>query len=223
MKIRIEGLYVVTPEQAGVDWLIRSVDAALRGGARIVQFRDKSGDAIRRRVQAGELAALCRRAGACFIVNDDVELAREVNADGVHLGEHDVGIATARERLGREKLIGASCYNRADLAYRAVHAGADYLAFGSFFASLTKPDAVRADVRLLALGAAGIGIPIVAIGGISTDNAAELIAAGADAVAVSGALFGVVDIERVARDFSRLFENSPEHSRKHHAQEPDII
>lgn len=211
MKSRISGLYAVTPDLADTDVLLEKVDAALRGGARVVQYRSKSADAVLQRSQAVAIAGLCRERRALFIVNDSAELAREAGADGVHLGRDDGEVARAKATLGAGKLVGVSCYNEIGLALAAVAQGADYIAFGSFFASPTKPAAVRADVQLLRTAAAQVALPIVAIGGIDVDNAAGLIDAGADAVAVIGALFDVPDVENQARRFVELFQ-TPVHS-----------
>jgi thiamine-phosphate pyrophosphorylase len=206
---KISGLYAVTSEGDSANKMLREkVSAALRGGASVVQYRNKSADPDRRRTEAADLARMCRDSAACFIVNDDIELAREVGADGVHLGKDDPDIAWARALLGPDKLIGASCYNRIEYARRAVAEGADYLAFGSFYASSTKPDAVRADRDLLRQAAGEFDLPLVAIGGISTQNAASLIIAGADALAVSSALFESGNVESVARQFVRLINAS---------------
>jgi thiamine-phosphate pyrophosphorylase len=202
----VSGLYAVTPELADSMALVVKVDAALRGGARIIQYRSKSTDMSLRRAQAGEIARLCRRRNALFIVNDSVDLAREIDADGVHLGKEDGDLAAARAVLGPRKLIGVSCYAEMERARAAASQGADYVAFGSFFPSATKPLAVRADPELLRLAAAELALPVVAIGGIDEGNAAGLIAAGADAVAVVSALFDAPDIEAQARRFARLFQ-----------------
>jgi thiamine-phosphate pyrophosphorylase len=186
--------------------LIGKVDAALRGGASVIQYRSKSIADSLRRSQADEIANLCRRRNALFIVNDSVGLAREVNADGVHLGRDDGGVLAARKMLGSGKLIGVSCYNEIARAREAVSQGADYVAFGSFFSSSTKPQALRAGTELLRVAASEIALPLVAIGGITEDNAGGLIAAGADAVAVVSALFDAVDVEAQARRFARLFQ-----------------
>ena len=206
MNKTVSGLYAVTPELTDSIALISKVDAALRGGARVVQYRSKSIAHSLRRSQAGEIANLCRIHNALFIVNDSVALAREVDADGVHLGKDDGGVLAARSMLGRGKLIGVSCYNEMDRARKAVAQGADYVAFGSFFSSSIKPQALRADMELLHSAASEIALPVVAIGGITEDNAAGLIAAGADAVAVVSALFDAFDVEAQARRFARLFQ-----------------
>ena len=200
----IRGLYAITPGWADSARLFKAVVATLAGGARVLQYRNKQAQPALRLEQALGLSALCGKAGATFIINDDVELALEVDAHGVHLGETDGDIARARKRMGPSKLIGASCYNRFELAAPALAAGADHLAFGSVFVSGTKPGAVRAPLDLFGQ-ARHLSVPLVAIGGITTDNAASLIAAGASAVAVIGNLFDADDIETRARVFAGLF------------------
>lgn len=208
MASRISGLYAVTPDLGDTDVLLEKVDAALRGGARVVQYRSKSLDHGLRRRQAGAIAGLCRQRRVLFIVNDSVELAHETGADGVHIGREDGALAHARAVLGADRIIGVSCYNEIGLARTAAAQGADYVAFGSFFPSATKPSAVRATIQLLHTAAVEIATPIVAIGGINVDNAAGLIAAGASAVAVVGALFDAQDVEVQARRFADLFQTS---------------
>jgi thiamine-phosphate pyrophosphorylase len=202
-------LYAVTPGLADPDLLADKVDAALRGGARVVQYRNKGASEQLRQEQAVRIARLCRDAGACFIVNDNIELARKVAADGVHLGKDDEGVGAARALLGPGKLIGVSCYNELWRARDAVAQGADYIAFGSFFPSPTKPGAVTA-ARDLLRAAKEFSLPIVAIGGITPDNAAGLIEAGADAVAVLSAVFDAPDVERAARRIAALFAEHSE-------------
>jgi len=204
------GVYAITPETADTEWLLAQVEAALAGGVAAVQYRDKSGDVARRHEQASELAALCRRFGAPLIVNDDLRLADLAGADGVHLGRDDGSIREARIILGKGKFIGASCYQSLELAQAAQAAGADYVAFGSFFASPTKPAAGRADADLLRAATRVLRIPIVAIGGITAANAPQLIDAGADSVAVLSALFDAADTRAAARALNQLFETEPE-------------
>lgn len=200
----IAGLYAITPDIADTGRLLVAARAAVEGGARVVQYRNKKASATRRLEHAIGLAAVCEKFGALFIVNDDVRLAAEVDADGVHLGRDDGDIAAARKRLGPKKFIGASCYDDLARARAAQEAGADHLAFGSVFASGTKPGAVRAPLSLFA-AARGLGLPLVAIGGITAANAAEVVNAGADAVAVISDLFDAPDIRARAEQFSRLF------------------
>lgn len=194
------GLYAITdpgliPDAA----LIERVAAAIDGGARTIQYRDKRADAGLRRAHAAALAGLCRSRSVTLIINDDVDLAAETGADGVHLGRDDTDFAAARRRLGPRALIGVSCYDSLDRARAACAAGADYVAFGAFFASAIKPDAVRAPLSLLgeARHALARPIPIVAIGGIDAGNGAALVEAGAGALAVIGAVFGPADTARV--------------------------
>lgn len=201
----VAGLYAVTPEHLEEARLLRLAEQVLAGGARILQYRDKGSEAESRARCATSLARLCRTYGALFIVNDDVELTLRAGADGVHLGREDAAIAQARAALGADAIIGASCYADLERARAAAAAGADYLAFGSFFASQVKPNALRAPLAVLRQ-ARRFGLPLVAIGGITADNAGELIAAGADAVAVVTALFGAADPAGAARNFARLFD-----------------
>lgn len=205
MTRRVEGLYAITPELTDTADLLKRVRSAVAGGASCVQYRNKTASPSLRQAQSAGLLEICRHAGACFIVNDDVALAAEINADGVHLGKDDGSVAEARRRLGKSAVIGVSCYNDLSLADQAVSAGADYVAFGSFFPSLTKPDAVRADLSLLRHARERCGLPIVAIGGIHLNNASPLIDAGATALAVINALFEAPDIERAAQQFNALF------------------
>jgi len=189
---RLRGLYAVTPELADTEDLIARVDAALTGGACAVQYRNKSLGARERERQAAALAPVVRARHALFIVNDDARLAAQLDADGVHLGEDDGTVAAARECVGPARIIGISCYNEFQRAEAAVAAGADYIAFGSFFVSSVKPNARRADVSLLKR-ARLLDLPIVAIGGITANNAGDLARAGADAVAVISDVFASPD------------------------------
>ena len=200
----IRGLYAITPDTDNSEQLIEQVSAALDGGARILQYRNKGSDAVRRLWQANILKSLAQSRGALFIVNDDVALAEAIRADGVHLGRDDDAIAAARARLGDGAIIGASCYNSLDLARSAVAAGASYVAFGAVFASGTKPGAVHAPLSLFA-DAASLGVPRVAIGGISPDNAGQVVAAGADAIAVIGSLFDGDGIAERAATLAALY------------------
>jgi thiamine-phosphate pyrophosphorylase len=201
----IKGLYTITPDCADTADLLRRARLALAGGASLLQYRNKSADVTLRLVQAAALRELTREFAAIFIVNDDAQLASQVDADGVHLGTEDGELKMARAVLGEGKFIGVSCYNRLSLARKAVDAGADYVAFGTFFSSGIKPHAVMADIDLLRAACAETDVPLVAIGGITTQNAAPLIAAGADAVAAISAVFDAADIQAAAQDFSKLF------------------
>lgn len=193
---RIEGVYAVTQPGPGLE---DSVAAVLRGGVRIVQYRDKSADTERRRREAEALQRLCASHGALLIVNDDVELAASVAADGVHLGRDDGGVAAARSRLGPGAWIGVSCYADLDRARRLAAEGADYVAFGSCFPSPTKPESALAPLELLHQGREATGRPTVAIGGINGGNIGDVAAAGADAAAVVSALFSADDPQSAAQ------------------------
>lgn len=201
----IRGLYAIA-DSAWIEeaMFVPAVEAALAGGARLVQYRDKHGPPARRRRLALALNGLCARHGALFIVNDDVALAAETGAS-VHLGRDDPDPCAARAALGPGALIGVSCYDRLELALEARDRGADYVAFGSFYPSITKPEAVRAPLGLLTEARRRLQLPIVAIGGITPENAPVLIAAGADALAVAAGLFRAPDIGAAARRFARLF------------------
>lgn len=204
---RVAGLYAVTPGEADTDVLLAKVVAAIGGGAAVVQYRAKALAADARRQQARSLARAPAVRRALFIVNDDPDLAADVDADGVHLGEDDPPIAQARARIGPRRLVGVSCYDDFDRARAAVDAGADYVAFGSFFASPVKPGARRASVELLARAGA-LGVPVVAIGGITAANARTLVDAGASAVAVISDVFAhddPADVTRAAMAVAHCF------------------
>ena len=204
-KSGISGLYAITPDCSDTADLLRRVRLALAGGARILQYRNKPADAGLQLAQAKALRKLTLEFGALFIVNDDTRLAAEVEADGVHLGAEDGSLEAARTMLGKNRIIGVSCYNRISLACEAASSGADYVAFGAFFSSGTKPAAVRADAALLQQAHAELNLPLVAIGGITAQNGVALVQAGADALAVISALFDAADIPSAAREFSGLF------------------
>jgi thiamine-phosphate pyrophosphorylase len=206
VRPHLAGLYAIADTQYLDDArLLPAVGAAIAGGARIIQYRDKKHVAADRVRQATELASLCRKHGALFIINDDVELAKQVRAAGVHLGREDAALAQARAQLGPQPIIGVSCYNDLARAVRAQTEGADYVAFGSFFPSRTKPQAVRAGLELLCEAKQQLHIPVVAIGGITPENGAHLLAAGADALAVIEGVFGQADVRAAAERYARLF------------------
>lgn len=207
-KPGIEGLYVITPDRTDTDELLRCVRFALQGGARVLQYRNKSADAALMLRQAHALRELTHEFDTTYIVNDDAQLAFQVDADGVHLGSEDGTMAQARALLGDEKIIGVSCYNRISLALEAVQQGANYVAFGAFFSSRVKPDAEKADLSLLPTARRELSVPIVAIGGITQQNGGALIAAGATSLAVISAVFDASDIETAAHEFSTLFSRT---------------
>ena len=208
MAPRIRGLYAVTPDIADTADLVTKVEAALAGGACLLQYRNKAADATLRFTQAQTLLAVCRKYRVPLIINDDLALATALDADGVHLGAEDGSLAAARSRLGPDRLLGASCYDRLEIALAAVRDGANYVAFGSFFASGVKPGAVRAPLELLREAKRQLTVPVAAIGGITLDNAPRLVAAGADSLAVISALFGAPDIRAAASGFSAVFSQS---------------
>lgn len=211
--MRLRGLYAISPDDAdGARFMARvgqALEGADEGGWAALQYRNKLASAGERLIQARALAELARSKGVPFIVNDDPGLALQVGADGVHLGRLDGNLPEARRRLPG-KLIGATCHDSLAAAQGAVAAGADYVAFGSVYASRTKPGAVRAPLALFR-EARTLGVPLVAIGGIDADNAAEVIRAGADAIAVIAALFDAPDVAARARALARLF-NHPQPS-----------
>jgi thiamine-phosphate pyrophosphorylase len=198
------GLYAITPESADTPTLLARVARCLEGGAAMLQYRAKALPAGTALAQAHGIAALCRRHGVPFIVNDSISLATAVRADGVHLGRDDAGVREARIAMPRG-IIGVSCYDRPERAAVAAHEGADYVAIGSVFASPTKPAAVRAPLAALAEARQRSGLPVVAIGGITAENAPEAIAAGADLLAVISAIFDTADPAQASRRFAALF------------------
>lgn len=205
----IHGLYAITDPALIPDrQLLPAAEAALRGGARLLQYRDKTATPAQRRHRASQLQTLCRQYGALFLVNDDPALAADIEADGVHIGQSDGGIARARQRLGPDKIIGVTCHGDLTLAEQAAEAGADYVAFGRFFPSRTKPQAPPADSAILQQARKQLAIPLVAIGGIDAENGSRLLEQGADALAVIHALFSSPapeHVEQAARRLAALF------------------
>lgn len=189
--------------------LVAAVERAMQGGAVAVQFRDKRGSAEARRHQARALLQVCRRHRVPLIINDDVELARELGANGVHLGRDDPPLVDARRLLGEAVVVGVSCYNRPELALNAQAQGADYVAFGRFFPSSSKPSAVQASVEMLAEVRPRLRLPVVAIGGITPENGPCLLQAGADLLAVIQGVFGQPDPQAAAARYAALFASHP--------------
>lgn len=212
MTARIAGLYAITPDFSDTDVLLARTRAALTGGACVLQYRNKTASAALRCEQAQALQQLCTAFRVPLLINDHLDLALAVNAAGLHLGGDDGDIAAARAALGPDKWLGASCYDRIELAQAALAAGADHIAFGSFFASSVKPDAVRPPLDLITRAKKQLNRPVVAIGGITPHNAPQLIAAGVDAVAVISAVFTAPDVAAAAREFQTLFQ--PRHEKK---------
>ncbi len=204
---RLSGLYAITDRNLCTDkGITEMAEQALLGGARVIQYRDKSNDYAQRRQEALSLLKLCRHHGAPLLINDDVELASEIGADGVHIGAEDTDLETARSCLGNEAIIGVSCYNRFELAQQARDRGADYIAFGRFFPSTTKPNAVQATTDLLQRARQDLALPTVAIGGITPENGGPLIQAGADMLAVIEGIFGQPDVRASSEQFRQLFQ-----------------
>jgi thiamine-phosphate pyrophosphorylase len=203
MKFPARGLYAITQtDNKSIATILREVEQVLSGGAVVVQYRDKQPlDAL---LLASELVKLCHQYHAPLIINDDVELAIQVAADGVHLGKEDGAVAHARQRLGNDAIIGVSCYNSVDRAIEAQRDGADYVAFGRFFTSSSKPLAAPAEINTLHEAKRVLTVPIVAIGGILPDNGGQLLDAGADLLAVIGGLF-TAQPEHSARTYRDLF------------------
>jgi thiamine-phosphate pyrophosphorylase len=211
VKPRLVGLYAVTPDIEDTTELLTKVEAALAGGARLLQYRNKAASAALRLVQGRALLALCRKYQIPLIINDHLDLALALDAGGLHVGGEDGSPAEARKQLGPDKILGVSCYGRLDDALAATSAGATYVAFGGFFLSTVKPGSARNPLGLLREAKSRLTVPVIAIGGITVENAPQLIEAGADSVAVISALFAAADIKLAAQDFSALF---PEQRKK---------
>lgn len=206
--MQLQGLYAITDNTLIPQTrFIETVEQAIAGGAKIIQYRDKSSDKTLQVEQALALSKLCHKRDVLFLINDDVTLAKYVNADGVHLGTEDMPMCVARAIMGEHVIVGISCYNQLSLAQRAVSAGATYIAFGSFFTSVTKPEAVVAEISLLQKASKTLARPIVAIGGITPENGAELIAAGADCLAVISGIFAQSDVTAAAQRYAQLFKS----------------
>lgn len=204
--MRLTGLYAITPHPSRCTQpLIPAVEQAIAGGTRVVQYRHKGSGPSGGRGRAEALLQVCRRHRIPLIINDDLELAAAIGADGVHLGRDDADPVAARRRLGADALIGISCYDSLDNARRAQALGADYAAFGRFFPSRSKPQAVQADPALLHRARAELDLPLVAIGGITPENGAALIAAGAHMLAAIDAVFSRPDIRAAASALANLF------------------
>ena len=204
---RLHGVYAITDPVLCGEYLIDNVLAAIQGGIRILQYRNKQASRTTQVEEAKNLLSLCQQHGVLFIINDDLDLVSEVNADGIHLGQQDRTLLEARQQLGNEKIIGISCNNRFDYALAAQQKGADYIAFGRFFSSITKPQAPQADFDLLQRAEHELQVPVVAIGGVTPDNGRSLIEAGADMLAVIHGIFGQADVRLEAQRYVELFQN----------------
>ena len=203
----IKGIYAVTPDIADTDLLIKKVESALAGGVNVLQYRNKQANHKLQTQQAREILPLCRQYNVPLIINDSVKLCLTLDADGVHLGADDGNLAEFRARLGESKILGASSYNRFNLAIAAQNQGADYVAFGACFASNTKPNAPVANLSLFSEARAELSVPSVAIGGINLQNANQVIEAGADAIAIIQAIFAADDVKLASQQFSQLFKH----------------
>lgn len=201
------GLYAITPDEQDTDILLSKVEAALQGGASMLQYRNKLASHSLKVQQSRALLPLCRQYKVPLIINDSVKLCLTLDADGVHLGADDGNLSEARNRLGADKILGASCYNRFDLALSAQQAGADYVAFGACFSSDTKPNAPVASLELFRQAREQLKIPSVAIGGITPDNARQVIQSGANAIAVINAIFGADDVKLSTQQFTKLLNH----------------
>lgn len=201
----ISGLYAITPDLENTNDLLNKVQQALEGRVQLIQYRNKLANEILRRKQAKLLLQLCREYGIPLIINDHLDLAIEIDADGLHVGQDDISVTKARNQFGQDKIIGASCYNNLDLAVQAEKKGADYVAFGAFFSSLTKPNTISVTMDLVDQAKKKISLPIVAIGGIKLANARTVIQGGCAAVAVCNDLFHTENIKATATQYSQLF------------------
>ncbi len=204
MTKKLFGLYAITNESLMPEaHFLAMAEAALTSGARILQYRDKSKNHEKRYSQAAALKKLCTKHNACFIINDDIELLKQVDADGIHIGKNDNSLAEVRKQLGAKKIIGVSCYNQIEMAQNAIQQGADYIAFGSFFGSSIKPDAPQANIDLITRIKKQSDIPLCCIGGITLQNHVSLLNAGADMLAVISDLFTQPDSASIAHQCSQ--------------------
>ncbi|HEY4540816.1 MAG TPA: thiamine phosphate synthase [Noviherbaspirillum sp.] len=201
----MKGLYLVTPDWDDTQRLLTVTEAALRGGAALLQYRHKFADAALRREQASALLALCRRYGKPFIINDYVDLCLELDADGIHVGGTDQPVAQVRAAVGARRIVGASCYGSLDLARAAFEAGASYVAFGGFYPSRVKKYEVSTPASIVGQAKAMLPVPNVVIGGMTVENAKPLVTEGADMVAAISSVYSSEDPEAAARAFSALF------------------
>jgi thiamine-phosphate pyrophosphorylase len=202
---RMKGLYIVTPDWDDTAKLLAVSEQALQGGAALLQYRHKTADAALRQQQAEQLLALCRRYQRPFIINDDVELCLALDADGIHVGGTDASVAEVRAKVGPDKIVGASCYGSMELAHQAYRSGASYIAFGGFYPSRVKKYEVTTQPAIVATAKVEIPLPNVVIGGMTEQNAAPLVAAGADMVAAVSSVYLAEDPVAAARGFVDLF------------------
>jgi thiamine-phosphate pyrophosphorylase len=203
----ISGMYAVTPNDLDTARLCNNVEAALRGGVKLVQYRNKMADTGLRLMQASALLALCRSFKVPLVINDHLDLCAQIDADGLHLGATDCDLSAARRLLGNDKIIGASCYNQLDLALKAKEAGASYVIFGVSFNSDSALDALEGPLSEFIEAKQKISIPIVVIGNLTLDNAAQVIKAGATSIALMNGLFNAKNIQDTSQQFAQLFTN----------------
>ncbi|MGV8898302.1 MAG: thiamine phosphate synthase [Burkholderiaceae bacterium] len=204
----MNGLYIVTPDWDDTERLLNVSEQALQGGAALLQYRHKTAGPELRRTQAAALQALCRRYARPFIINDYLELFLELDADGIHVGGTDATVAAVRAAVGPDKIVGASCYGSLQLARDAHQAGASYVAYGGFYASKVKKYPLTTSIDILAQSKTEIPLPSVVIGGMTRDNSAPLVAAGADMVAAISSIYLADDPQAAAREFADLFGTS---------------
>jgi len=205
---KLRGLYAITDASLKGNAIEQQVSFAIAGGARVIQYRDKSASSAQRRQEATAILNICQKHAIPLLINDDIALAKQIGANGVHIGKEDGLLKDARNKLGPDAIIGVSCYNQLILAEQAQAQGADYVAFGRFFHSATKPEAKQADLALLIEARKKISCPIVAIGGITADDGRPLIQAGADMLAVIRGIFAAADVTAAAHTLNNLFSEN---------------
>jgi len=206
MRFEIKGLYAITDTaNLSSEIMLTRTEEILRAGANLLQYRNKQADENTRITEAEQLRELCRQFSVPLIINDDIALAVQIGADGVHLGKTDSTIADARKRLGDKAMIGCSCYNNLDRAQQAAKSGADYIAFGAFFPSPTKPDAAHATPDIIQTAKQKFKLPVVAIGGITPENGRSLIDAGADMLVVISGIYASKTPFNTATKYIDLF------------------
>ncbi len=211
MTKKLSGLYAITNQTLMPENIfLTTAQTAIESGISILQYRDKSHDTNKKLQQATALKKMCDSNDVLFIINDDIELAKKINADGVHIGQNDASLMETKKSLGNNKIIGVSCYNQLELANRAVKYGADYIAFGRFFNSSTKPDTPQANIKLISKFKQQHDIPVCCIGGITTENCQPLIDSGADMLAVINNIFHSTDIKNIEKkcnQFNKLMSS----------------
>ena len=204
-KLPIKGLYAITPNEVNTQHLLAKVESALQAGIALLQYRDKISSKEKKLSRAIALHKLCLKYATPLIINDNPELAYECHAEGIHLGQGDSNISDAREILGDKAIIGITCHHHLELALKAQEQGSNYVAFGRFFNSSTKPGTPLADTHLLRQAKAQLNIPITAIGGLTLENSKEIIKAGADNIAVVEGVFSEDSIKSACVSFTKLF------------------